>query len=154
MVGSEENAKGLKPGSGRQASFKIVVRRIERPFSDSPEREFEWICRSLGFLEPIDKGKTASTIFKEVVLATEKGKPLTSSQIADHVKMSRGSVVNHLNNLQRSGLVIRHGRQYLARSRSMFRTIEEIEEDIDRIFSRMKKIARDIDQEFGLRIEE
>ena len=36
----------------------------------------------------------------------------------------------------------------------MVRTIEEIEEDIDRIFAKMKKTAREIDEEFGLKIEE
>jgi len=138
----------------RRASFKIVIKRVERPFSPNFDKEFEWLCRSLGFLEPIDRGKTASSIFREVVVATDHGKPLTSSQIADRVKMSRGSVVNHLNNLQRSGLIVRQGRHYLARSRSMFRTIEEIEEDIDRIFSRMKRIAKDIDEEFGIEARE
>lgn len=137
----------------RPASFKIVIRRVERPFSDSLEKEFEWLCRSLGFFEPIDRGKTASEIFLEVVKATEEGKPLTSSEIAERVKMSRGSVVNHLNNLQRSGLVVRQGRNYVARSRSVFRTIEEIEEDIERIFQKMKKTAREIDEEFGLKVE-
>jgi len=138
----------------RRASFKIVIRRVERPFSGSLEQEFEWLCKSLGFFEPIDRDKTAAHIFREVVLATENHKPLTSSDIADKVRMSRGSVVNHLNNLQRSGLIVRHGRHYLARSRSMVRTIEEIEEDIDRIFAKMKKTAREIDEEFGLKVEE
>ncbi len=144
----------MRDKQGRRASFQIVIRRVERPFSDSLEKEFEWLCRSLGFLEPIDRGKTASSIFREIVKATEKGMPLTSSQIADRVKMSRGSVVNHLNNLQRSGLVVRQGRHYFARSRSMFRTIEEIEEDIDRIFARMKRTAREIDQDLGIALEE
>jgi predicted transcriptional regulator len=137
----------------RPASFKIVIRKIERPFSGSLEKEFEWLCRSLGFFEPIDRDKTASEIFLEVVKATEENRPLTSSQLAKRVGMSRGSVVNHLNNLQRSGLVVRQGRHYLARSRSMVRTIEEIEEDIDRIFQKMKKTAREIDEEFGLMVE-
>ncbi len=141
-------------GNDRHASFKIVIRRIERPFSGSLEKEFEWLCKSLGFFEPIDRDKTASEIFLEVVKATEENRPLTSSQLAECVEMSRGSVVNHLNNLQRSGLVVRHGRSYLARSRSMVRTIEEIEEDIDRIFAKMKKTAKEIDEEFGLMVRE
>ncbi len=138
----------------QRASFKIVIRRIERPFSGSLEDEFEWICSSLGFFEDIDREKTASGVFKAVVEATEKGKPLTSTELAKRVEMSRGSVVNHLNNLQRSGLIVRQGRHYLARSRSMFRTIEEIEEDIDRIFQKMKRTAREIDEELGLKLEE
>lgn len=141
-------------GEVRRASFKIVIKRVERPFSGSLDEEFEWLCRSLGFFEPIDRAKTAASVFKEVVAATEKGKPLTSAQLAKRVEMSRGSVVNHLNNLQRSGLIVRQGRSYLARSRSVFRTIEEIEEDIERIFEKMKKTAREIDEEFGIKVEE
>ena len=137
----------------RPASFKIVIRRIERPFRPSPESEFEWICRSLGFFEAIDRDKVAAHIFRQIVAATENGKPVTSTDLAEKVGMSRGSVVNHLNNLQRSGLVVRSGRHYLSRSRSMVRTIEEIEEDIDRIFAKMKKTAKEIDEEFGLKVE-
>ena len=143
---SEEN--------GRRESFKIVVRRVEKPFSDNLGGELEWICRSFGFFEPIDKSKTASSVFRELVMAAEKEKPLSSSQIAIRVNMSRGSVINHLNNLMRSGLVVRSGRIYLPRSRSMFRTIEEIEEDLERIFARMKKTAREIDEEFGINLQE
>lgn len=139
---------------GSRASFKIVVRRVERPFSGSLEKEFEWLCQSLGFFEPIDRDKTASSLFRVVVAGTEKNKPLTSSQLAKRIGMSRGATVNHLNNLQRSGLVVRQGRVYAARSRSMFRTIEEIEEDIERVFEKMKKAAREIDEEFGIKAEE
>ncbi|MBN2067680.1 MAG: helix-turn-helix transcriptional regulator [Candidatus Diapherotrites archaeon] len=138
----------------RRASFKIVVRRVEKPFSHSLDKELEWICRCLGFFEPIDREKTAASVFKEIVKAAESRRPLTSTSLAEKVDMSRGSVINHLNNLQRSGLIVRHGRVYLPRSRSVFRTIEEIEEDIDRIFARMKKTAREIDQEFGIKVEE
>ena len=75
---------------------------------------------------------------------------LSSTAIAERVGMSRGSVINHLNNLMRSGLIIRQGRYYSARSRSVYRTIEEIEEDIERIFLRMKRTAQEIDEELGI----
>ncbi|MCX6798691.1 MAG: helix-turn-helix domain-containing protein [Candidatus Diapherotrites archaeon] len=137
-----------------RVAFKIVVRKVERPFSRSVERELDWICQSLGFFEPIDRDKTAAALFKEVVQATEKGKALSSTALAKRVGMSRGSAVNHLNRLQRSGLVVRDGRRYFARSRSVFRTIEEIEDDIERVFQRMKETARQIDREFGIETEE
>ena len=138
----------------RRVSFKIVVKRVEKPFSHDLEDDLEWICRSFGFFEPIDRSKTASGIFKEIVFAAEKNKPISSSLLAEHVKMSRGSVINHLNNLLRSGLIVKQGRTYLPRSRSMFRTIEEIEEDIDRIFAKMKKAAKEIDEDFGIKVKE
>ncbi|MCR4335522.1 MAG: helix-turn-helix domain-containing protein [archaeon] len=131
-------------------SFKIVVRKIEKPFSHNPLDEFEWLCQTLGFLEPIDKDKTAASIFKVMLAASDKGQALSSTAIADQIGMSRTAVINHLNNLMRSGIVVRAGKYYMLRSRSMLRTIEEIQEDVERIFSRMKKTALEIDQELGV----
>ncbi len=134
----------------QRQGFKIVIRKVERPFAKQQIDELDWICQSLGFFEPIDREKTASSVFKEIVKATEKGEALTSTAIAERVGMSRGSIINHLNNLMRSGLIVRQGRFYISRSKSMFRTIEEIEEDIERIFAKMKKTAIEIDEELGI----
>lgn len=140
----QENKKSVY----RRASFEILIRRIEMPHSSNPQEEINWICRSLGFFETIDKGKTAATVFKEIVHATEANTPLTSSQLAQRAGMSRGSIINHLNNLLRSGLIVKHGRQYIARSGSMHGLIEELETDVETIFRRMKKIARELDEDF------
>jgi len=134
----------------RRSAFRIVIRKIERPFTDETEDQFNWICQTLGFFEEIDKEKTASTIFKEIVKATEKGEALTSTAISQRIDMSRGAVINHLNNLIRAGLITRHGRYYISRSKSMYRTIKEIEEDILRIFKKMEASAKDIDREIGI----
>ncbi len=139
----------------RKATFKIVIKKVEEPFSSDPVAEIEWICQTLGFFEPIDKDKTAASIFKEILKASENNqKPLSSTSLSSSLNMSRGSIINHLNNLQRSGLIIRQGRFYYPRSKSVSRTIQEIEEDIDRIFEKMKKTAREIDKEFGIITEE
>ncbi|MCX6801617.1 MAG: ArsR family transcriptional regulator [Candidatus Diapherotrites archaeon] len=134
-------------------SFRITIRKIEPPFSQNAEEEFAFLCRSLGFFEEIDKEKTASAIFRLIVKNYDKGKRLTSTDLAALVKMSRGSVINHLNNLITAGLVLKDGRYYVPRSRSVYRTITEIEEDIDRVFRRMQETAKRIDREFGLRLE-
>lgn len=139
----------------RKASFKIVIRKVEQPFSSDFDHEFNWLCNSFGFL-PMEaqSDSGAAQIFREIVIATEKGKPLTSTRVAEKVGMSRGAAINHLNNLMRSGLVVKDGRFYLARSRSMYRTIQEIQEDIERIFKRMEETAKRIDREFGIGFED
>ncbi|MDO8634000.1 MAG: helix-turn-helix domain-containing protein [archaeon] len=142
------------PENIRRASFKIVIKRVEKPFSHDPFAELDWICQSFGFFEPIARGKTASSVFKEVVKGSEAQKPLTSTFLAKRLEMSRGSIINHLNNLQRSGLIVRQGRSYFPRSSSMLRTIEEIEEDIERIFQKMKKTAQELDRELGFEGEQ
>mgnify|MGYP001609670951 FL=1 len=81
---------------------------------------------------------------------TETGKGISSTDIATEIKLSRGAVIHHLNNLQLAGLVIKDGRLYFARSRSMVRTIQEVEADIQRVFARMQQTALEIDRAFGL----
>jgi len=155
---SEEYALPIMKGSVKHVStnrskFKVVVRRVERPFKDDFEHQLTWICSSLGFFEPIDKDKNAAAVFKEIVLATEKGSALSSTALAERVGMSRGAVINHLNNLLRSGLIEKNGKYYSSRSRSMKRTIEEIEDDVGRIFSQLKKAAEEIDKQTGFEEE-
>jgi len=135
--------------SPRRGYFKVVIRKVERPFNDNFENQLAWICSSLGFFEPIDKDKNAAAVLKEIVLATEKGEALSSTALAERIGMSRGSVINHLNNLMRAGLIEKNGRFYAARSRSMQRTIEEIQDDVERIFSQLRKSAAEIDKQIG-----
>jgi predicted transcriptional regulator len=132
----------------RRAQFEIVVRKIELPNSNNPREEFQWLCRSFGFFEEIDKDKTAASVFKKLIEAAERNKPLTSTEISEDVGMSRGAIINHLNNLQRAGLIEKQGRHYIARSRNVSTLIDEIESDIDAVFARMRRIAKQIDSEF------
>ena len=138
----------------RKATFKIVIKKVEEPFSSDPFVELDWICQSLGFFEPIDRDKTASAIFKELLQISNKQKAMSSTLLSERLNMSRGSIINHLNNLQRAGLIVRQGRYYYPRSKSISRTIAEIEEDIDRVFQKMKKAAQEIDKEMGVIAEQ
>lgn len=144
----------VKHVTNKRGKFKVVVRKVERPFKDDFEHQLAWICSSLGFFEPIDKEKNAAAVFKELVLATEKGEALSSTAIAERIGMSRGAVINHLNNLLRSGLIEKSGRFYSARSASVKRTIEEIEEDVERVFAQLKKAAEHLDEQIGFGEEE
>lgn len=130
--------------------FQVVIRKVEQPFSPQSDDEFNWLLQCLGFFEPIDTKKTAASVFKELVKATEQGRLLTSTELAERINMSRGAVINHLNNLQRSGLVLKEGCRYMARSKSMFRIIKELQDEIDLVFKRMEKTAKDLDEEMGL----
>ena len=138
----------------RKTVFRIQVKKYEKPFSNDADDNLEWICRSLGFLEPIDKDKTAYSIFREILVNAQKDKLLSSTELSRKVKMSRGSVINHLNRLQTAGLVMRQGKYYVPRSKSVFRMIQELEEDLDRIFKRMEETAKRLDRDFGFDFDE
>ena len=138
----------------RKTVFRIQVKKYEKPFSNDADDNLEWICRSLGFLEPIDKDKTAYSIFREILINAQKDRLLSSTELSRKVKMSRGSVINHLNRLQTAGLVMRQGKYYVPRSKSVFRMIQELEEDLDRIFKRMEETAKRLDRDFGFDFDE
>ena len=70
-------------------------------------------------------------------------------EIADELNLTRGAIVYHLNNFITSGLVIREKNLYRLRSASMQRSIEEIKNDVDRMFNHMLRIATDIDEKLG-----
>ena len=138
----------------RRSQFKVIIQKVEKPLSNRVDEELNWICQSLGFFEPIDKEKTAACVFREIVKSTIDEKPVSSTELSKKVKMSRGAVINHLNRLLRSGLVEKQGRHYFARSKSVTRTISELEDEIDFILRRMRTIAKNIDKEFGIDVEE
>lgn len=138
-------------------SFELSVKSIEPPFSNRIEEELDYLCKSFGLLEPLGKEKTTSQVFKELFNTShssikEPGQHgmLSSSELAKRMRISRGAVINQLNNLQRSGLVVKRGRLYGVRSNSILRTIEELEADVNKVFEKTKKIAKQIDDETGI----
>lgn len=136
------------------SSFKVVIKGIEQPFSNKLDDELDWICNCFGFLGGQDDDKNAGSVFKEIVRSVETGKPHTSTSLAKTLGTSRGAVINHLKHLLRAGLISRNGKFYFPRSKSMLRTIKEVQEDIDRVFKRMEETAKRIDKEFGINIDD
>ncbi|MEM1506747.1 MAG: helix-turn-helix domain-containing protein [Candidatus Bathyarchaeia archaeon] len=130
------------------AEYKILAIR-PLPKID-PERDLEWLCRSLGFLEHRDKKKTAFRILRLLLEAARENKGLTSDELAERLSLTRGTMVHHLNKMIRSGLVIYHEGTYKLRGRSLKTTIEEAHRDINRIFENLYKVAESIDKAFNL----
>ncbi|MBS7607093.1 helix-turn-helix transcriptional regulator [Candidatus Bathyarchaeota archaeon] len=130
------------------AEYRILAMRLLSKVD--PEKDLEWICRSLGFLEPRDKRKTAFRIFKALLEALKDDRGLTSDELAAKLSLTRGTMVHHLNKMIRSGLVIYHEGTYKLRGRSLKSTIEEAHRDINRIFENLYKVAESIDKSLNL----
>ena len=131
--------------------MRIRIIRHKKPAERDIDREFDWLCASLGFCEDIDKDRTANAIFRRLLESTYEGKPLRSDDIAEHIGKSRGAVVNHLNKLMSAGLVVRHGTRYELREQSLQNTLLEMRRDMERMMLDMQQIAEDIDREFASR---
>ena len=139
--------RSIQYANPRRNSAKLTLRNVSLPEKEDFDEEIAWICSSLGFFEKIDKGKTAAIIFKEIYLAGMLGRVLTSTTIAQKLGMSRGSIINHLNNLLKAGIIEKGGKYYFTRHKTMQGIIAEIEDDALHLFSRMKKVAKEIDSQ-------
>ena len=137
--------RAIQSANPRRNNSKITIRGVNLPEKEDFDEKIAWICSALGFFEKIDKGKSAATIFKEIYLAGVLGQVLTSTVIAERIGMSRGSVINHLNNLVNAGLIEKGGKYYFTRHKTMEGIITEIEDDMLHVFSRMKRVAKEID---------
>lgn len=147
----------LKP-SRHQHKFEIVLKSIEPPFSSKVDEELDYLAKTFGFLEPFGKQNSAGLVFKELaspgIFSCESGLQgmLSSTELSKRLGKSRGAVINQLNNLQRSGIIVKRGRLYGIRSKSMLRTVEELQSDVEKVFEKAKKVAKQIDKETGLEI--
>jgi predicted transcriptional regulator len=138
---------GLNNTFLRKSSSTITISKIALPEKNSFDDKIAWICASLGFFETIDKNKNAARIFKEIFLAGTIGQILTSTTISQRIGMSRGSTINHLNKLEKAGLIEKAGKYYFTRQKKMVGIITELEDDINHIFNRLKKTANEIDDQ-------
>jgi predicted transcriptional regulator len=131
-------------------SINIIIKKIRSPVPGSLNEDIDYICKSFGYFSPRDKQDTAGKIFRLLVKETCNTKiGLSSDEIANELKLTRGTIIYHLNNFISAGLVVKENNKYRLRSQSIQKIIEEIRADIDRITGQMMKIALDIDNKLG-----
>ncbi len=124
---------------------RITIIKIRRPVTQNLNEELQWFGTSLGLFNLRDKDKSCFRIFIELLKATKHNKTITSDELADHLGLSRGTVIHHVNKLMETGLVVHEGKGYMLRVNNLSALIEELEEDIERTCSSLKRIAQEID---------
>jgi predicted transcriptional regulator len=128
----------------------VLVKKIRSPAPGDIDEDIDFICKSFGYFSQRDKQDSAGKIFRMIVKeACGNDEGVSSDDIADELALSRGAIVHHLNSFISTGLVIKEYNKYRLRSGSLQKSIEEIKEDIDRIFKQMEKIAVEIDEKLG-----
>ncbi len=126
---------------------KITLYSQRPPEDEEVQAIVDWLCNSLGLVSGRDKERTAATIFKRIVEASERGERLTTTQLAEELDVTRGTINHHLRNFIEAGLLTREKRTIRLRRHSLSRTIEELRRDADRIFDELKRFAEEVDEE-------
>jgi len=128
----------------------VLVKKIRSPAPGDIDEDIDFICKSFGYFSLRDKQDSAGRIFRLLVKeACGNDEGISSDDIANELALSRGAIVHHLNSFISTGLVIKEFNKYRLRSGSLQKSIEEIKDDIDRIFKQMRKIAEEIDEKLG-----
>ncbi|MFO7677616.1 MAG: winged helix-turn-helix domain-containing protein [Thermoplasmatota archaeon] len=128
----------------------VLIKKIRLPAAGNINEDINFICKSFGYFSLRDKQDSAGRIFRLLVKqGCGHSTGISSDDLAKELDLSRGAIVHHLNNFIKSGLVVKECNLYRIRSESIQKSIEEIKEDIDRIFKQMSKIAKEIDEKLG-----
>ncbi|MBR9699889.1 winged helix-turn-helix transcriptional regulator [Candidatus Woesearchaeota archaeon] len=128
---------------------RITIMNIRKPAEKSLNQQLQWLGSSLGLFNLRDKNKSCFRIFIELLKSTKKNKPLSSDELAEHLYLSRGTVIHHMHHLIESGLVVHQGSSYLLRVDSLSDLIEELEKDIQRTLLDLIEAARNIDNKLS-----
>jgi len=126
---------------------RITIVRIRRPVRSDVNEKLQWFGDSLGLFGLRDKDKSCFRVFIELLKTAKQNRPVSSDEIAFRTKLTRGTVVHHLNKLIEAGIIIHESEGYMLRVASLEAVVEEIQKDFNRTCDDLKKIARDIDAE-------
>lgn len=129
---------------------RITIIRSTRPERDDVNRELQWFGGSLGLFNLRDKDKSCFRIFIALIQGLKDNKKLSSDEIAAMTKLTRGTVVHHLNHLMESGIVVAERNKYVLRMDSLQEMVNHMKRDVDDAWEKLKEVAKDIDGKLGL----
>lgn len=123
---------------------RVTVIKMRRPPQNTINADLQWLGNSLGLFGLRDKDSSCFRIF--ITLVRRPNLPLSSDQIAEHLNLSRGTVVHHLIKLMDSGIVVREKEGYILREQSLLKLIEDLRRDTEAVFSELREVAKEIDE--------
>ncbi|MFN7991348.1 MAG: hypothetical protein U0R44_04295 [Candidatus Micrarchaeia archaeon] len=122
---------------------QIVIRYISVPVHDeNAEADMDYIYQCLGLGD--ERDDVGRAVFRAIVKASMRGEGISSRDIMSLNEVSQAAVIYHLNLFQRSGLLVKDGRNYFLRAPTLEQTLEEMENDVHRRFENLRSIAKKI----------
>lgn len=128
----------------RRVYRQIVIRYISVPVDETDvDQDIDWLYRCLGLGD--ERDDVGRLVFRAIVKASRAGQGISSRDIMQFGAVTQAAIIYHLNLFQRTGLVVKEGRNYFLRAPTLEQTLSEMEGDLLRKFEQMKKISKKID---------
>jgi hypothetical protein len=120
---------------------QIVIRYISLiPKEESIEDDIDYIYQCLGLGD--ERDEVGKAVFRALVKSSMRGSGISSRDLMELNEVSQAAVIYHLNLFQRSGLVVKDGRNYFLRAPTLEQTLEEMENDVRRRFEHLRGVAK------------
>ena len=124
---------------------RITIISIRKPKQQTLTEELQWLCQAFGLFTLRDKNKSAFRLFLELLKTSRNHQAVSSDDLAERLRLSRGTVIHHLHKLIDCGIVIIEDQRYILREEHLERLIEEIKRDMERTLKDMQQAAKEID---------
>src|SRR3989338_9044510 len=125
---------------------RFTIIKIGKKSEDNVNHELQWFGNSLGLFNLRDKDSSCFRVFITLVRKAKRNETISSDDIAERLRLSRGTVVHHLTKLMDSGIVIRIKGGYILREDDLHNIVKDIKIDMESIFRELQEVAEEIDQ--------
>ncbi len=129
---------------------RITIVQIRRPIKQELNEELQWFGNSLGLFSQRDKDRSCFRIFIELLKTTKQNYPVSSDELAYLTKLSRGTVIHHINKMMEAGLVVTDKNRYILRVGNLEAVVDEVQKDLNRMCDDLREMAKEIDEEMGM----
>ncbi len=129
---------------------QIILNDLNRPYEKNINEDISWVCESFG----LNSGRDTNNIVTQLVieiLTRQQRQLISSSVLAEELRMNIGMINYHLRNLIQSGLFNRERRIILVRGGSLKAAVQEMRRDTEHIFEKIEFIAGEIDEALGIK---
>lgn len=128
-----------------------IIHTRSRPDEHNINELLQWFGGTLGLFNPRDKDKSCYRVFLALVKDLKgKNLGLTSDELAAETKLTRATIIYHLNTLMEAGIVNNSRGHYHLMVDTLEDLVEEIRANVNKTFDGLKDMARFIDNHLDL----
>ncbi|MAG47312.1 hypothetical protein CL617_01795 [archaeon] len=134
------------------------IRKITITIRDSPNKtsknvndELLWLSDVLGLFDSKrDREKSKFRLFVELIKAKKEREFLSSDELAERARLSRGTIIHHIHDLEDRGFIIHKNKKYQLSRRNIELLIRDIKREFDDFYDDINDMARRVDRELEL----